>query len=315
MRFLNVILFFVSFSLFSQRPVASISSKKVDVGGRVNLVYKIELKKNDKFEFKQLRGTFPAKLTSLNSDLKTAEFNEVEIISFQDSIINKGNTKTWIGLYELTPWDSGLIVLEGQRFSINDSTFDFQAVYLECNLVAQKKGQGIYDIKETFAEIPERQTGLIFFIKYIAWWLIPLIGFLVYKYIINKRNSKISNVEKELSLKDRTLLAISALEKSELWNKDQLKEHFVELSYILRSYLTSRYSISLLDKTTSETKLLLSQKGLKKEIVSSILSLLSHSDMVKFAASEPAEELIHRTLFLLRQIVSETSPIEFPHAE
>jgi hypothetical protein len=36
----------VSFSLFSQRPVASISSKKVDVGGRVNLVYKIELKKN-----------------------------------------------------------------------------------------------------------------------------------------------------------------------------------------------------------------------------------------------------------------------------
>jgi hypothetical protein len=35
--------------------------------------------------------------------------------------------------------------------------------------------------------------------------------------------------------------------------------------------------------------------------------------MVKFAASEPAEELIQKSLFLLRQTVVETSPIEFEY--
>lgn len=315
MRLLTFALLFFSFPLFSQAPLASISTKKVEVGGRVELVYKIELKKNDRFKFEPLKGTFPAKLTTLNSNLKTASFDEIEVISFRDSTYKEGKTKIWLGVYELTPWDSGLVVLEGQRFILNDATVDFPAVYLECNLVSQIKGQGIYDIKETFATIPERKNGWIFFIKYISWWLVPVIGYLIYKYIIRKRNLKSIPVEKELSLKARTLLAISALEKAELWRKDQLKEHFVELSYILRSYLTSRYSISLLDKTTNETKLLLIQKGLKNEIVNSILSLLSHADMVKFAASEPAEELIHRSLFLIRQIVSETSPIEFQHAE
>jgi hypothetical protein len=117
----------------------------------------------------------------------------------------------------------------------------------------------------------------------------------------------------EISLKAKTLLAIDALEKAEMWRKDQLKEHFVELSYILRSYLTARYELSLLDKTTNETRLLLTQVGLRKDIVETILRLLSHSDMVKFAASEPAEELIQKSLFLLRQTVAETSPIEFEY--
>jgi hypothetical protein len=315
MRLLVLFPLIFPYLLLAQQPTASISRDQVEVGGRIDLIYKIELKKSDKFSINPLTGNFPSKLTTENSSLKTAAFDEIEIIGFEDTMILQGNKKVWLGIYELTPWDSGLVVLEGQRFTINDSTFDFPSVYLDCNLVPHKKGQGIYDIKETFVKTPNKQTWLVFFIKYIAWWLFPLIGFIIYRLISNKRNSKSVKIEKEMSLKERTLHAIDALEKAELWKKDQLKEHFVELSYILRSYLTARYSISLLDKTTGETKLLLIQKGLNKEIVDTILRLLSHSDMVKFAASEPAEELIYKSLFLLRQIVSETSPIEFEHAE
>ncbi len=315
MRTVIIFLHLFPIVLSAQQPTASISRDKVEVGGRVDLIYKIELKKTDRFSINPLTGNFPAKLTSENSSLKTAAFDEIEIIGFTDTIITRGNGKVWLGVYELTPWDSGLVVLEGQRFTINDSTFDFPSVYLNCNLVPHKKGQGIYDIKETFAKTPEKRTFIVFFIKYFAWWLLPFIGFIIYRLISNKRNSKPLKTDKEMSLKERTSRAIDALEKAEMWRKDQLKEHFVELSYILRSYLTARYSISLLDKTTGETKLLLIQKGLNKEVVDTILRLLSHSDMVKFAASEPAEELIYKSLFLLRQIVSETSPIEFEHAE
>ena len=37
--------------LFSQQPQASISKKVVEVGDRVDLIYRIELKKNDRFIF------------------------------------------------------------------------------------------------------------------------------------------------------------------------------------------------------------------------------------------------------------------------
>jgi hypothetical protein len=301
--------------LFSQQPQASISKKVVEVGDRVDLIYRIELKKNDRFKLNPHTGIFPAKLTAQNSALTTTDFEDIEITYFEDSIIEQGNKKIWMGVYELTPWDSGLVVLQGQRFTINDSTFDFPSVYLECKLVPHKKGQEIFDIKESFAKVTKSQSKLIFFLKYISWWLLPLIGYLIYRWWISRKNKTIIRPEPELSLKFKTLLAIDSLEKSELWRKDQLKEHFVELSYILRSYLTARYQLSLLDKTTNETRLLLTQAGLKKEIVDTILRLLSHSDMVKFAASEPAEELIQRSLFMLRQTIVETSPIEFEYVE
>jgi cell division FtsZ-interacting protein ZapD len=107
---------------------------------------------------------------------------------------------------------------------------------------------------------------------------------------------------------------VDALEKAELWKRDKLKEHFVELSYILRSYLTSRYDLNLLDKTTYETKLLLTAKNIDKEVIESILKVLNHSDMVKFAASKPGEEIVEKSFFMIRQLIVETSPIEYEHA-
>ena len=120
---------------------------------------------------------------------------------------------------------------------------------------------------------------------------------------------------KAMSLKERTLLAIDALDNEKLWEKEKLKEHFVELSYILRSYLTARYSITLLEKTTYEAKLLLTQNGLNEDTVENIGRILSESDMVKFAKSKPEVISILRVSTLARQIVAETSPLDFDSVE
>ena len=73
--------------------------------------------------------------------------------------------------------------------------------------------------------------------------------------------------------------------------------------------------LNLLDKTTYETKLLLTAKNIDKEVVDSILKVLNHSDMVKFAASKPGEEIVEKSFFMIRQLIVETSPIEYQHAE
>jgi hypothetical protein len=130
-----------------------------------------------------------------------------------------------------------------------------------------------------------------------------------------KNAEKLPGKIKEMTLKERTLLAIDALEKSKLWEKKQVKEHFTELTFILRSYLSARYTINLLEKTSHETKLLLLQCGLHAETVRIISELLTEADMVKFAKSHPDEIAIYKLTQLARQVVAETSPIEFEHAE
>ena len=183
-------------------------------------------------------------------------------------------------------------------------------------LVDPIDGVDLYDIKENFAEIPPKPFSLVDFLKSNWWWIaLIIVGIIV--FIIVKRRNKEDTEEREkpLSLRQRTLFAIDALEKAKLWEKGLLKEHFVELSMILRMYLTSRYEISLLEKTTYETRLLLTQKGLNEETVQVIARILSESDMVKFAKSEPDTISILRVSTLARQIVAETSPLEFDNVE
>jgi hypothetical protein len=118
-----------------------------------------------------------------------------------------------------------------------------------------------------------------------------------------------------MSLKERSLLAIDLLEKDRLWEKDRLKEHYIELSFILRSYLSSRYDLNLLENTTKEAQLLLSHKGLHTETIKVIGTVLNQSDMVKFAKSTPQEMEVLKISQLVRQVIAETSPIEFDHVE
>lgn len=308
------ILFFNGLSLFAQQPEARISKSKVFVGNRVDLIYSIKLEKNDDFKFRKPSGNFPAKITNENSSLKGGDFNEIEIVSFYDSIIVNGKDKMWMAVFELCAWDSGLVVLQGPRFTLNDSTGSFPSTYLQCNLIPHKKGKDIYDIKESFIKAPVEKDWLYYGTLYVFWWLIPLIVYLIYRWRTRSKMKPKTYIY-EISLKQKTLLAVDALEKAELWKRDKLKEHFVELSYILRSYLTSRYDLNLLDKTTYETKLLLTAKSIDKEVIESILKVLNHSDMVKFADSKPGEEIIEKSFFMIRQLIVETSPIEYEHAE
>jgi hypothetical protein len=95
-----------------------------------------------------------------------------------------------------------------------------------------------------------------------------------------------------LSLAERAILAIDELEKLQLWNQNRHKEHFVELSFILRSYYSSMYQLNLLEKTTSETQLLLQQLGLSAIHLKQIDFVLKHADMVKFAGSVLEENYV-----------------------
>ena len=306
----------ISFIGKGQELNATISESVLYIGQPVTITYSVSVNKNDSLIFVPHKGIIKARSLSKTGAL-TTEGVEFEITDpFIDTFAVNGKRKHWVGQYVVTAWDSGMYVLPGPTIIINDSIYQFQDLTVACMLVDAIDGMDIYDIKENFAEIPPKPFSLIDFLKANWWWLaLIVLGIIVFIIIRRRNRPEPEEVEKPLSLRQRTLFAIDALEKAKLWEKDKLKEHFVELSMILRMYLTSRYEISLLEKTTYETKLLLTQKGLNEETVEVIARILSESDMVKFAKSEPDTIAILRVSTLARQIVAETSPLEFDNVE
>ena len=73
--------------------------------------------------------------------------------------------------------------------------------------------------------------------------------------------------------------------------------------------------IHLLEKTTSETKLLLAQKGIKKDLIAKIEDVLQQSDMVKFAKSTPDEITILSVSIIAKEIIQEINSSQKPYVE
>lgn len=312
--YLGCILF--SFLGFGQRLGANISESVLYIGQPVTITYSLSTEKNDSLIFIPKTETIKAKSVTKTGTL-SSEGVDFEITDeFIDTFIIDGKIKRWVGQYVVTAWDSGLYIIPGPNIIINDSAYQFSDLTVSCMLVDPIDGIDLYDIKENFADIPPKPFSIIDFLKTHWWWLtIITVGIIIYIIIRRRNKEEPEEIEKPKSLRQRTLIAIEALEKAKLWEKNQLKEHFVELSMILRMYLTSRYNISLMEKTTYETKLLLTQKGLNEDTVDVIARILSESDMVKFAKSQPDAISILRVSTLAKQIVAETSPLEFDNVE
>ena len=308
------------FNGWSQQLSENISQDNILIGEPVSIKYIVKTKLTDTLAFAEkqdyIKGRFKDGGGSLSK--KGAEFELVD--NFRDTIITLGMNKKWIGEYIVTAWEDGEYIIPGPTISINDSSYRFDNLALEVTLVDQKEDVDLYEIRENFTDIPDQPFSPMKFIKKNWWWIAIVLGAIVMGWLIVRRrrwDREIENREdiRPMNLKDRTIKAVEALDNSELWNKGKLKEHFVELSYILRSYLTSRYNISLLDKTTEQTKIILTKQGLNDETVDTIARILSQSDMVKFAKSKPEVISILRQSTLVKQIIAETSPLDFDNVD
>ena len=110
------------------------------------------------------------------------------------------------------------------------------------------------------------------------------------------------------------MLALQKLEElkgKKLWQNDQLKEYYSNLSFIVREYIENRFQLRALELTTDEINSLV--KGVseiektEKEKLSELLNL---ADMAKFAKQKPIaveneEALKNAFVFVERTAIKE----------
>lgn len=311
-----VYLFSASLFTFGQELSAYLNHDYVQLGEPLELKLSVKLPKNSTISFKPYDKELPAYQRKTNSQVNENKIQLEIQADFKDSSKQSGEYTTWIGNYSLVSWDTGKIIIPAQQIIINDSTYLFNEVSFSVNSKTIGKKDELFDIQEGFATIPYKPTffSLIKDYWYVAAGIILLLAGFIF-LLIKQKNRKHIKRQKVMSLKDRTLFAINALDAEKLWLSNKLKQHYTELSHIMRLYISSRYNLNLLECTTYQTKAVLKQTDLSADTIETFMNILQQADMVKFAKHTTDESTVIKISLMAKQIVAETSPLEISGEE
>ncbi len=295
----------------AQEPNTYVSSKEISVGGILEVQYEISLSKNQHITFNPPLGYFPCNRISAKSNLKGTEFKELEILSYSDTIVDSGGSKLWRANFKLIPWDTGTLVLQPLPYSLDSQMSYFTSILVQSTFVPAKKGIRIYDINESSTPFKKELVWTELLSKY--WWILLLFLLIGLFIVVYKKRAKVAPIEPEsITLKQQTLQSIEKLEAKQQWRTDQ-KLHYTELSFILRWYLSTRYKINLLERTTFETILLLRALKLDEYLITQISLIFKEVDAVKFANSELPSSEHEKLIEWSKEVVIISSPVETSH--
>lgn len=279
------------------------STNQCQIGEQVTLTITLS-KAPKKVNYHPYAAEVTCEMRNDSSQLTTD--GTLEIIGvFHDSTYTKKGKRFWTGNYTVTAWDTGVYVFPVVQILVGDSIYSAQPGDLTVGFEKKK-------IRDELDEVP-----VVVEIDYFRWlkrywWIGLIIAAIVAVVWIRRRNIK-RRPPVVLSLKERTLLGIQALRKQAFWKKDRIDEHYIEFSFLLRSFLSARYDLNLMERTTFETITLLRARQLPEPTLERIRQLLQEADIVKFALGIPDEQTIILGLDYLEQLVIELSPLELLH--
>lgn len=306
---IHIILFSLCFSVYCQELKTNLDKEEIQIGEPFKLTYAIISEEPiDSILYQNQEVVFNARTTTDNNEETDLSYELELLTAFTDTTYQEDGNYIWKGIYELTGWDSAYVIIPSEKIQLLDSTYWFEAKIINVSRVSADPSIDIYDINEEFTEIEEEKS------KFNFWLWILIAAVLVVVIILVLRKLKKQDTSDPISLLDRTIEAISKLEKSKKYEED-LKEYYFDLSIILRQFLSEYYNQRLMDKTTSEIIALLSIHKMKSATIDTIKMLLTKSDMVKFAKSRPPISDVFIVTDTARNIVRELGEHEIKSQE
>ena len=236
-----------------------------------------------------------------------------------DTVLDKNNpaNETITHNYTITSFDTGVYVIPELEFQSKEGTFKTGTVTLQVKPVLVDTTKAFYDIKQPFA------------VNYNFWdWLkdhwklvlVILVGILLIAGIIYylKNRPEVAIIIKKtapvLPLDVITINKLQELRDKKLWQQNEIKLHYIELTDILREYLEKRYHINTQEQTTAEIFEGLKNKDLSVDARNKLKQLLSLADLVKFAKERPApaesEQSIEDAIAFVKLTRQEVKPID-----
>jgi hypothetical protein len=256
---------------------ARLDSNNILVGDQVNLMLHFSSKDN-------VHAIFPSYCDTCISGIEIVRRFPVDTLNKESGIELQ---QKWI----ITAFDSGTYIIPPFSFYGMDSTIlaQTESLLLNVRTIPVDTALAIKDIKEplsaplTFREIlPFIIIALVIFGLFVA-------GFFIIRHFKSKKKPK-NPLQKEKPKLPAHVIALQELDK--LWNKKlcqtgHVKQHYSELTDIVRTYMENRWDINAMEMVSSEIIEALEPLHLSTEVLKKLEQTLNLADMVKFAKGNP----------------------------
>lgn len=279
---IQLFLLFISIELYAQ-PKVTVSKSDVLIGEPTTIYYEISnFEKGKKINFNPWKKVISCATSDPNSPAK-----ELEILLFRDTIFQEEQTQ-WIAAYTVIAWDTGTYILPQQNYWIDDQKFQFDTVKLHVFFPKTSTDDKILE-----SEIPfqDYEVDRFYQLKLFLPWIIGafLVLIIIIWFLIKRKKKNKTSPENRQTLLERTLQEIDLLENKKYIDQNKTKELYIESSLIFRHFLANEFKLNILEKTSSQTRILLISKGLPGNLISDIQELFNIFDSVKFAKFNPEE--------------------------
>jgi hypothetical protein len=220
--------------------------------------------------------------------------------------------------YTITAFDSGAYVIPSYKFQSPVGELQTDTLMLDVKTVAVDTTKGFYDIKQPLT------------IKYSFWdwlrdhwklvigiWLAVIVVAAAIYYMLKrpKKEVVVEEVKPILPPHMEALQKLDEIKSKQLWQHEQVKQYYIELSDVVREYLEKRYSIQALEQTSEEIFASLRGMDIASEDRNLLRQLLVLSDMVKFAKEQPVAFENEKSMENAVTFVKDTQPKVSPVAD
>ncbi len=238
------------------------------------------------------------------------ELNGLEMIDSLklDTLKNKLVQK-----YILTGFDSGSFYIPRQQIFIKNQTFFTDSLLINVATVpvdtTKVKMFAIKGIKKE----PIRFSDY----KHIVFWVVAillLVSSVLYFALKRTNDDEVQTAQQLLSPYQEALKNLKDLDGKLLWQNNQVKEHYTELTHILRNFIERELHVPALETTSegliesltdfNDTNAIIAEK----ETIEKLNSLLRQADLVKFAKSKPLAHEIEADRNIAKYVIDNLKP-------
>ena len=277
---------------------ATLDKKSILIGEQTQLNLSIRFHAKDSIGFPKLADSI----------------GKIQVVKFKaDTAFDPGDKsiKTVTRHYTITVFDSGTYVIPSYVFKSPVGDLPTDTLNLDVRTVAVDTTKAFYDIKQPLT------------IKYTFWdWLRDnwkliagiLAGLIVggssIFYLLKKPKKEVvvEEVKPDIPLHIQALQKLEEIKSKQLWQHDQVKQYYIELSDVVREYLEKRYTIQALEQTSEEIFTSLRHMDIASEDRNLLRQLLVLSDMVKFAKEKPAAHENEKSMENAVTFIKDTQP-------
>ena len=216
----------------------------------------------------------------------------------------------------ITSFDSGYFVLPPMVFEAASDTGFTDPMLVYSTTVAVDMQAEIKDIKEIY----EADTSWWARNK---WWVIgfgsalALLALAVWwmKRRPTEYEEEVVETGPPLPMHQQMINQLMEVQRQQLWQRGMVKEHYIEVSTILRTYINLRFGVNALEKTSDDLLLSLRFEEIDYESRRKLRHILLMSDMVKFARETPMPSENEQSVREAIEFIQNTRKVDRPTLE